>query len=85
MIQPLSIPSPPPEWQVFNLGQWLRDIGLTWFGFDVNIYAYALCILAGIVVAGAIASIPSCPGEAMLAGLVTAYARKMTVLPETAR
>lgn len=51
MIVPLSIPSPPPEWQVFNLGQWLRDIGLTWFGFDVNIYAYALCILAGIVVA----------------------------------
>ena len=51
MIQPLSIPSPPPEWQVFNFGQWLRDIGLTWFNFDVNIYAYALCILAGIVAA----------------------------------
>ncbi len=51
MILPLSIPSPSPEWQVFNLGQWLRDIGLTWFGFDVNIYAYALCILAGIVAA----------------------------------
>ena len=51
MIQPLSIPSPPSEWQVFNLGQWLRDIGLTWFGFDVNIYAYALCILVGIVAA----------------------------------
>ena len=51
MIQPLSIPSPPPEWQVFNVGQWLRDIGLTWFNFDVNIYAYALCILAGIVAA----------------------------------
>ena len=51
MIVPLSIPSPPPEWQVFHLGQWLRDIGLTWFGLDINIYAYALCILAGIVVA----------------------------------
>ncbi|MFN3576834.1 MAG: polyprenyl synthetase family protein [Tabrizicola sp.] len=37
------------------------------------------------ILAGAIASIPSCPGEAMLAGLVTAYARKMTVLPEIAR
>lgn len=36
------------------------------------------------ILAGAIASIPSCPGEAMLANLVTAYARKMTVLPETA-
>lgn len=37
------------------------------------------------ILAGAIASIPSCPGEAMLAGLVTAYARKMTLLPEAAR
>jgi geranylgeranyl diphosphate synthase type II len=36
------------------------------------------------ILAGAIASIPSCPGEAMLAGLVTAYARKMTVIPEAA-
>ena len=34
------------------------------------------------ILGGAIASIPSCPGEAMLANLVTAYARKMTVLPE---
>lgn len=51
MIQPLSIPSPPAEWQVFNFGQWLRDIGLTWFGFDINIYAYALCILTGIIAA----------------------------------
>ncbi len=51
MIVPLSIPSPPPEWQVFNFGQWLRDIGLTWVSLDTNIYAYALCILAGIVVA----------------------------------
>lgn len=51
MILPLSIPSPPAEWQVFNLGQWLRDIGLTWFGLNLNIYAYALCILAGIVAA----------------------------------
>lgn len=37
------------------------------------------------ILGGAIASIPSCPGEAMLANLVTAYARKMTVLPEAAR
>ncbi len=37
------------------------------------------------ILAGAISSIPSCPGEAMLANLVTAYARKMTVIPEAAR
>lgn len=37
------------------------------------------------ILGGAIASIPSCPGEAMLASLVTAYARKMTVLPEAAK
>jgi len=36
------------------------------------------------ILGGAIASIPSCPGEAMLANLVTAYARKMTVLPVAA-
>ena len=47
----MSIPSPDPEWQVFNLGQWLRDLGLSWFSFDLNIYAYALCILAGIIAA----------------------------------
>ncbi len=51
MIHDLSIPSPSDEWRVFNLGQWLRDLGLTWFSFDVNVYAYALCILAGIVAA----------------------------------
>jgi prolipoprotein diacylglyceryl transferase len=51
VIAPLSIPSPAAEWQVFNLGQWLRDLGLSWFALDINIYAYALCILAGIVAA----------------------------------
>lgn len=45
-----SIPSPPPEWRSFNLGEWLRDIGATWFTFDLTIHAYALCILLGIVV-----------------------------------
>jgi prolipoprotein diacylglyceryl transferase len=39
---------------VFNLGQWLRDIGLTWFNFDLNIHAYAICILLGIVAATAL-------------------------------
>jgi prolipoprotein diacylglyceryl transferase len=51
VIQPLSIPSPPAEWQAFDLGQWLRDIGLTWFGLPLTIYAYAICILIGIVAA----------------------------------
>ncbi|WP_394768788.1 prolipoprotein diacylglyceryl transferase [Lacisediminihabitans sp.] len=51
MVLPASIPSPDQSWQVFNLGQWLRDIGLSWFGFDINIRAYAVCILIGIVVA----------------------------------
>ncbi|MHB1171501.1 MAG: prolipoprotein diacylglyceryl transferase [Lacisediminihabitans sp.] len=49
MVQ--SIPSPSYAWQVFNLGQWFRDIGLTWFDWDINIRAYAICILLGIVAA----------------------------------
>lgn len=48
---PLSIPSPSYDWQVFNVGQWLRDIGLSWFGYDINVHTYALCILAGIIAA----------------------------------
>jgi len=51
VIHALSIPSPSDEWRVFNVGQWLRDLGLSWFTFDVNVYAYALCILLGIVAA----------------------------------
>jgi prolipoprotein diacylglyceryl transferase len=51
VFAPLSIPSPPIEWQSFNLGQWLRDIGLTWFPFDTTIRAYAIAILIGIVAA----------------------------------
>ncbi len=51
MIHALSIPSPSDEWRVFNVGQWLRDLGLSWFTFDVNVYAYALWILLGIVAA----------------------------------
>ncbi|MET3768046.1 prolipoprotein diacylglyceryl transferase [Marisediminicola sp. UYEF4] len=56
MFAPLSIPAPNPDWQVFNLGQWLRDIGLGFFPFDLNINAYAICILLGIVVATALTS-----------------------------
>lgn len=51
MFAPLSIPSPDYEWQVFEIGQWLREIGLTWFTWDINVHAYALCILTGIVAA----------------------------------
>lgn len=51
MVLPLSIPSPSLDWQAFNLGQWIRDIGFTSFSFDINIRAYAVCILIGIVVA----------------------------------
>ncbi|MET4780232.1 prolipoprotein diacylglyceryl transferase [Glaciihabitans sp. UYNi722] len=51
MVLPLSIPSPSDAWANFNLGQWLRDIGLTGFPFDINIRTYAVCILVGIVVA----------------------------------
>ena len=51
VLAPLSIPSPPYDWQAFNIGQWLRDIGLTWFTFDVNIRMYAIAILIGIVAA----------------------------------
>jgi prolipoprotein diacylglyceryl transferase len=46
-----GIPSPPSEWRSFNLGQWLRDIGLDWFGLNLVINAYALFILLGIAVA----------------------------------
>lgn len=49
-----SIPSPPVEWQAFNLGEWLRGIGATWATFDLTIHAYAMCILLGIVVGLAI-------------------------------
>lgn len=45
-----SIPSPPAEWQSFNIGQILRDLGLNWFSLDLTIHTYALCIILGIVV-----------------------------------
>ena len=56
MVLPLSIPSPTGGWQVFNLGQWLRDIGWTSFGLDINLHASTLCIIIGIVVAIAVTS-----------------------------
>jgi prolipoprotein diacylglyceryl transferase len=50
-VLPQGIPSPPTEWQSFNISAWLE----TTFGLDlpitVRITAYALCILAGIIAA----------------------------------
>jgi len=43
-----GIPSPPGSWRSFNLGQWLRDLGLDWFGLNLSVNAYALAILVGI-------------------------------------
>lgn len=47
MIAPLSIPSPDPEWQVWELNL---------FGLQLNIHTYALCILLGIILAVMITS-----------------------------
>lgn len=51
-MNPTGIPSPPPGWRSFNLGQWIRDLGLEWFGLNLVINTYALAILLGI--AGAV-------------------------------
>lgn len=48
---PLGIPSPPAEWRSFNIGAWLRSLGLEWFGLNLTINAYALAILTGIILA----------------------------------
>lgn len=56
MFAPLSIPSPSYDFQIFNLGQWLRDLGLSWFPFNINIHAYAVCILLGIIAATVLTS-----------------------------
>lgn len=51
-MTPLSIPSPPPEWASFELGTWLRSFLPFWpESLPVTIHVYALCILAGIIVA----------------------------------
>ena len=43
-----GIPSPDAAWRSFNIGQWLRDLGLEWFGLNLQVNAYALFILLGI-------------------------------------
>jgi len=47
-MEPRGIPSPSSSWRSFNIGQWLRDLGLDWFGLNLVINAYALAILLGI-------------------------------------
>ena len=46
---PAGIPSPPADWRSFNVGAWLRELGLDWFGLNLTINAYALAILLGII------------------------------------
>jgi prolipoprotein diacylglyceryl transferase len=49
---PLSIPSPPISWEGFQipLGEWLHFIGVP-ATYAINVRTYALCLLAGMVVA----------------------------------
>ncbi|MBC7590791.1 MAG: prolipoprotein diacylglyceryl transferase [Salinibacterium sp.] len=54
-LLPLSIPSPPEEWQIpitIPIGQWLHGI-LPFVGENqvIAIHTYAICILAGIIAA----------------------------------
>jgi len=51
VFAPLSIPSPPDEWQSLRLGDWLRDLGLTFITWPLEIRFYALAILVGIIAA----------------------------------
>ena len=50
-MNPDGIPSPPSQWRSFNIGAWLRDLGLDWFTLNLVINAYAAFILIGIGVA----------------------------------
>ena len=59
-ILPLSIPSPPVDWQIpitIPIGQWLHGlIGAIPENQVIAIHTYALCILAGIIAATALTS-----------------------------
>ena len=50
-MNPDGIPSPPSSWRSFNVGAWLRDLGLDWFSLNISLNAYAVFILLGIGVA----------------------------------
>ncbi|MBI5161778.1 MAG: prolipoprotein diacylglyceryl transferase [Micrococcales bacterium] len=51
-MAPLSIPSPPLDWQKFEVGTWLNSWLPIWpESWPLPIYAYAICILIGITAA----------------------------------
>lgn len=56
VLTPLSIPSPPVEWQGLNIAAWLQSTFGWTLPFPLDIRTYALCILVGIVLAIIIAS-----------------------------
>ena len=51
-VIPLSIPSPPSDWSVFEVGTWIHSWLPIWPAeWSLVIYVYALAIMTGIVVA----------------------------------
>jgi prolipoprotein diacylglyceryl transferase len=59
-LLPLSIPSPPPDWQIpitIPIGQWLHGL-IAAIPADqvIAVHTYALCILAGIIFATVVTS-----------------------------
>jgi prolipoprotein diacylglyceryl transferase len=51
-VVPLLIPSPPSDWSVFYVGTWIHSWLPAWnAAWTLPVHMYALCILAGIVVA----------------------------------
>jgi len=53
-VSPLSLPSPPPEWQAFSITGWLADTFGIQIPLNLQITAYAVCLITGIVVAALI-------------------------------
>ncbi|GAB3406717.1 prolipoprotein diacylglyceryl transferase [Schumannella luteola] len=51
MAVPASIPSPPSDWQIIQVGQWIHSWFPAWPAAWGQIHVYALCILAGIIAA----------------------------------
>jgi prolipoprotein diacylglyceryl transferase len=51
-VLPLTIPSPPLDWSVLYVGTWIHSWLPAWpAAWTLPIHVYALCILAGIIVA----------------------------------
>jgi prolipoprotein diacylglyceryl transferase len=51
-VVPLTIPSPPLDWSVFYVGTWIHSWLPAWnANWTLPVHMYALCILAGIIVA----------------------------------